>query len=126
MYQPKYFVNDEFARCKPSCELSDMSERLMQMLDDAREICNFPFYVNSAYRSQAYELTKGRKGTSSHCKGLAVDLCCGSSFVRGKMLSALIKVGFTRIGIYPTFLHVDIDDSKINAIWINSNDVTRG
>lgn len=126
MYKPRYFTDAEMTRCKPSCHLLELDEELLQKLDEAREICGFPFIVNSAYRSVQYERSKGRRGTSSHTKGLAVDLKCASSHVRMAMLSALIQVGFRRIGVYPTFIHADIDDAKISALWLDQSDVTRG
>ena len=125
-YQPKYFTEDEFVRCTPSCKLSDMDEFTLWQLDKARDLAGIPFILNSAYRSVSYEKSKGRKGTSSHCKGYAVDLRCKSSHIRLQMVSALINAGFTRIGIYPTFIHVDADPDKVSAIWINTNDVTYG
>lgn len=89
----------------------------MRKLDDARSICSYKFVLNSAYRSPEYERQQGRTGTSSHCKGLAVDISCLTSQCRLKMLLALLAVGFRRIGIYPTFLHVDSDTSKPASIW---------
>lgn len=126
MYVPRYFKPSEFKRCNPSCEISDLQDELLQKLDDAREICGFPFIVNSAYRSVDHEKSKGRNGTSSHTKGLAVDLRCGSSYVRMRMISALIQVGFSRIGVYPTFIHADLDKAKISALWLDKSDICRG
>lgn len=126
MYTPKHFDENEFAKCVPPCKLADIDERLLRKLDEARKFCKFPFIVNSAYRSKAYEISRGRKGTSSHCKGLAMDLRCGSSHVRQEMITALCKVGFRRIGIYPTFIHVDLDDDKVSAFWLDQADICRG
>lgn len=126
MYTPVYFKQSEFARCNPPCKLSDMSEDLMRKLDEARALCDLPFIVNSAYRSKEYERSRGRKGTSSHCKGMAVDLMCASSHLRQLMVSALIHVGFKRLGVYPTFIHADLDPDKVSAIWLNNLDITRG
>lgn len=126
MYKPRYFQEKEFTRCTPPCKLSDMDEAFMYKLDEARDLCDFPFIVNSAFRTKSYELSKGRKGTSSHCKGLAMDIACASSFVRQSILSSLIKVGFRRIGIYPTFIHVDLDEDKISAVWLDQTDICGG
>lgn len=117
MSKYRYFKPEEFQCCKPSCKLEDMNEEFMQKLDDARSICSYKFVLNSAYRSPEYEKLQGRSGTSSHCKGLAVDISCLTSQCRLKMLLALLAVGFRRIGIYPTFLHVDSDISKPASIW---------
>lgn len=117
MIKLRYFKPEEFEKCTPSCKIDDMDEEFMQKLDDARSICSFPFVLNSAFRAKEYELQKGRSGSSSHCKGLAVDISCLTSVCRLKMLMCLLAVGFRRIGIYPTFIHVDSDTSKPASLW---------
>lgn len=117
MKEFRYFKPSEFKDCYPSCSIEDMDEDFMSRLDDARTLCAFPFVLNSAYRSVEYEHSKGRKGTSSHCKGCAVDISCLTSVYRLQMILALLSVGFRRIGIYPTFIHVDSDVSKPASLW---------
>lgn len=114
----RYFTEGEFTKARPSCSLSDMNESFMSRLDDARHIAGVPFVVTSAFRSKQYEIAKGRTGTSSHCLGLAIDIACSSNFNRLVILEALLKVGFRRIGIGKTFIHVDYDSSKNAAIWL--------
>lgn len=121
MYKPKYFQESEFARCIPPCKLSDMDSDFLERLDKARELARTPFILNSAFRTVSYERSKGRSGGSSHCKGIAVDLHCSSSHVRYFIVKALISAGFDRIGIYPTFIHVDSDSEKISCIWQNDS-----
>lgn len=118
-YSPKYFKPAEFGRCTPSCAVEDMDSDFLELLDKARKLACVPFVLNSAYRSKEYEQSRGRNGSSSHCKGLAVDISCKSSYMRFKVLSALFQVGFRRIGVYPTFIHVDNDDDKISAVWLD-------
>lgn len=113
----KYFDALEFQACNPPCSINDMDDDFMKKLDDARTICAYPFVLNSAYRSPEYERSKGRTGTSSHCKGVAVDISCLTSICRLKMIMALLAVGFRRIGIYPTFIHVDNDKEKNKSLW---------
>lgn len=114
----KYFSESEFRRCTPPCSLQDMSQALMLRLDNARQMAGIPFVLNSCYRSVAYEKSKGRTGTSSHCKGLAVDIRCNSDANRWKIVKALIDNGFTRIGIGKTYIHADIDTQKTQGvIW---------
>ena len=115
----RYFTDEEFRQAKPACSLSDMSPVFMRMLDDARHVAGVPFIVNSAYRSKSYEINeKGREGTSSHTKGVAIDLRCASNFNRLLIVEALIKVGFRRIGIGKNFIHVDFDKDKSPSIWL--------
>lgn len=126
MYSPKYFKPEEFTRCVPSCKLTDMDERLLRALDEARERAKMPFVLTSAYRSVEHEIVRGRSGSSSHTKGLAVDIQCGSSYVRYRIVDALLSVGFKRIGLYGTFIHADLDDDKISAIWLDDQFICRG
>lgn len=118
MIVARYFSETEFRRCTPSCSLQDMDSGTMAKLDYARELAGIPFVLNSAYRSKAWELGRGRTGTSSHCKGKAVDIRCNSYSNRWKVVNALIKAGFTRIGIGKTYIHADTDTSKQQeVIW---------
>ena len=113
----KYFKMKEF-EC-PCCKETQINEKLLNMLDKAREIANTPFIINSGYR--CYKHNKEVKGSpnSSHFKGLAVDIHCISSRERFKIVSALIKVGFNRIGIADSFIHCDVDDKKDkDLIWL--------
>lgn len=113
-----YFSEDEFHAATPSCQLSDMDEKFMHRLEAARVIAGIPFVINSAYRTVDYEKSKGRDGTSSHTKGLAVDIKTDNSRERYIILDALIRTGFHRIGVGDNFLHVDDDPGKDSrVIW---------
>lgn len=114
----KYFSEKDFVGAVPSCKMSDMNERFLERLDCARFLAGVPFNINSAFRSVDYEISKGRAGTSSHCKGLAVDLACSSDVIRFKIVDALLCVGFKRIGIGKRFVHVDMDSEKSQCIWL--------
>jgi len=60
----------------------------------------------------------GGTENSSHLRGFAADIHATSSADRFKILSALIEVGFNRIGIAKTFIHVDADPIKTkDVIW---------
>lgn len=114
----KYFKESEFKACTPSCKSSQCEPCALELLDTLRELCGFPIHLNSAYRSKNYEKTKGRAGTSSHCKGVAFDLRCYDSHERFLLVRNAIAVGFNRIGIAERFIHIDCDSSKPqNLIW---------
>ena len=86
-------------------------------LDKAREFAKVPFVINSAYRSPEHAESI-KNPTSSHIKGLAVDIKATDSRTRYKVLNALMHVGFNRIGIADTFIHVDDDkDKSQKVIW---------
>lgn len=114
----RYFCESEFMRAVPSCMLDKMNVGFMNKLDTARHIAGCKFVILSAYRNEAWEKAMGRSGTSSHTKGVAVDIRCMHSSDRLLIVSALLKVGFKRIGIYDSFIHVDEDLSKIDCIFL--------
>lgn len=114
----KWFAPAEFRSCTPSCEITDMNFQFLRQLDLMREYAGIPIYLGSAYRSVDYEKSKSRSGTSSHTKGIAVDIGCTSSYNRQVYIDAAIKAGFKRIGIAETFIHLDSDFSKPCAIWL--------
>ena len=114
----KYFDWRDFERCTPRCDEKQMNTLFMHMLDKARDKAGVPFILNSAYRSVKWEKALGRNGTSSHTKGVAVDIHCYDSSNRLKIVKALLDVGFKRIGIYDTFIHVDNDEEKIDCIFL--------
>ena len=98
--------------------LDKMDKTFLLKLDEARERAGIPFVINSAYRSSEHNAKIGGKPTSSHIKGLAVDISVTNSRQRFIVLNALLEVGFTRIGIADTFLHVDLDSEKSkDVIW---------
>lgn len=96
---------------------NNMNKDFLFVLDEAREFAGIPFIINSAYRSPEHPLSI-KNPSSSHIKGLAVDIKATDSKTRFKIVKALIEVGFTRIGIADTFIHVDLDlDKTQNVIW---------
>lgn len=114
----RYFTDEDFRKATPACKIEDMDDRLLQMLDEARSICGFPFVINSAFRTVAHERLNYRSGYSSHTRGLAVDIKVPNDIARYDMIRALLAVGFQRMGIYRTFIHVDIDNTKLSpCIW---------
>jgi hypothetical protein len=87
-------------------------------LDEAREVANIPFLINSAYRNPEQNESAGGTSNSSHLKGLAVDIKATNSRTRFIVLDALFAAGFTRIGIAESFIHVDLDcDKSQNVVW---------
>ena len=118
MITSKYFSESEFKQCSPSCSLQDMKQTTMSKIDTAREIAGIPFVMTSAFRASAWDKAKGRSGTGSHTLGQAVDIRCNSSANRWKIIDALLKAGFTRIGIANTFIHADDSQNHTQqVIW---------
>ena len=95
-----------------------MDIEFLSLLDDARGIAGVPFTITSGYRSRSHNMMVGGVEDSSHTKGCAADIYTPDSRHRWKIVDALIKVGFNRIGIANSFIHVDNDPEKTpNVIW---------
>ena len=114
----KHFNYDEFDSPDELGSGKNMNYELLEMIDKAREIYGKPICVNSGYRTQSHNQKVGGVNSSSHLKGLAIDVACVRSSDRFEMLTALLEVGFNRIGVASAFIHVDIDKNKSqNVIW---------
>ena len=118
MTKSKYFAEREFQRCTPPCSLRDMRQDSVDKFDKARQLAGIPFVINSAYRSVDYEESKERAGTSAHTLGRAMDIRCNDPKNRFKIVNALLKAGFNRIGVYDTFIHADNSTThEQDVIW---------
>jgi len=86
----KYFKLKEFDSPDEPGSGKHMNKEIVHMLDAVRKKFGKPIKINSGYRT--------------------VD--------RFKLLNLLLEVGFNRIGIAKSFIHVDIDKNKSqNVIW---------
>ena len=114
----KYFSYDEFDSPDELGSGKHMDHDLLVMIDRARALYGKPIVVTSGFRTESHNEKVGGVKSSSHLKGLAIDVACVRSKDRFKMLTALLEVGFNRIGIASTFIHVDVDKNKSqNVIW---------
>ena len=119
----KYFTYKEFDSPDEPGSGKNMRHDFLELLDFAREESGTPFKITSGFRTEAYNkdlLKRGYKASknSSHLKGCAADISCTNSVKRSLIVRALINVGFTRLGIAKSFIHVDSDPSKSDAIWL--------
>lgn len=105
-----------FKSCSPACSLADLNPAFADKLVLAQHYAGFQFTITSAFRSQEYELKHGRKGTSSHCRALAVDISAVDSHTRYKVVMACHMAGICRSGIGEKFVHVDDDETKPHPI----------
>tara|TARA_R100001443_G_scaffold76768_1_gene84150 strand:+ start:1050 stop:1418 length:369 start_codon:yes stop_codon:yes gene_type:complete len=119
----RYFNYTEFDSPDELGSGKNMSPKILEMLDIAREKYDKPIKITSGYRTQAYNENLKARGykaskNSSHLKGLAVDIHCNNSKDRFELVDILLDVGFNRIGIANTFIHADIDEDKpTHLIW---------
>jgi uncharacterized protein YcbK (DUF882 family) len=95
-----------------------MQLELVERLDQLRAACGFPLIVASGYRTNKHNKRVGGVDSSSHTAGWAVDIRAVSSDARWTIVRNAIEVGFNRIGIASTFLHLDCSPGHPeNRIW---------
>jgi uncharacterized protein YcbK (DUF882 family) len=115
----KYFTYEEFDSPDVQGSGQLMNEELLNMLDVVRKKYGKSIVINSGYRTVKHNAKVGSTPTSSHLKGLAVDIKCNNSVDRFKLYDILREVGFKRIGVGETFIHVDIDkDKSPEVFWV--------
>ena len=112
----KYFTYGEFDSPDFVGSGKLVSDELISMLDVARKKYGKSMAINSGYRTIEHNAEVGGKPESSHLKGLAVDIKCTNSTDRFLLEGILREVGFTRIGIGNSFIHVDIDKEKTQKL----------
>jgi zinc D-Ala-D-Ala carboxypeptidase len=111
---------DELGSGMPKENGGEMDKEFLFKLDEARMLAGTPFKITSGYRTQKHNKKVGGVKGSSHIKGCAVDIAVNSGLQRSAIVCALIKAGFTRLGIAKTFVHVDLDKEKQQSIWLYS------
>ena len=100
----------------------NMDDAFLQMLDDARAIAGISFNITSGYRTKERNKLVGGVRNSSHLVGKACDISVQNGNQRYIIINALIKAGFSRLGVAKTFIHCDNDSleqggTKPNSIW---------
>ena len=115
----KHFKISEFDSPDEVGSGERMDAEVLQMIDQARELFGKPIRINSGVRTEKRNQEVGGSKTSSHLKGYAIDVSCDNSADRFRLIEVLMLVGFNRLGIAKTFIHVDNDpDKSKNVIWV--------
>lgn len=119
IYVSKNFKVKEF-HCKDMSDKILIDTKLIYYLQCIRDYFDKPVLINSAYRTESYNIkVKGAKN-SYHLKGRAADI--NIKGVSPKEIAAYAEsIGILGIGEYPTFVHVDTRDNK--SFWYGSNQV---
>ena len=115
-FKMKYFKLEEFDDAPGTGK--NMKKDFLIKLEEARKIANIPFVITSGWRSKETNERVGGVKDSSHLAGVAADIRCVNSKDRAIIVGSLIKAGFTRLGIANSFIHVDSDITKNDAIWL--------
>lgn len=120
----KYFQLSEFDSPDEPGSGKSMDFDFLNKLAIARDYADTPFIINSGFRTIQHNknlIARGFKASknSTHTLGIAVDISAKTDRQRFLILNALFRVGFQRIGISETFIHVDDDKQKTrNVAWM--------
>lgn len=110
-----------FKNCNPESNPSQLDSLLLHILQNIEKDLGKELNVNSAFRSINYEVSNGRNGSSAHTLGKAVDIHCYNSSERYIIIKSALQQGICRIGIYKTFIHLDVatakDGKNTQVIW---------
>ncbi len=102
-------------------EVKGLDTQLVDLLDKTREKAGIPFVINSGFRTVAHNTKVGGVPNSAHIDGTAVDIRSRNSEETMRIVQSALEVGFTRIGIAKTFVHLDISKKAYhpdNRIWL--------
>jgi len=105
----KNFKLSEFICKEGKYETMIPDMELVYKLQQLRDEIGKPIKIVSAYRSPAYNQKCGGSPKSQHKLGKAVDIQIAKNF--DYVVDVARKLGFTGIGIYDTFVHLDIRDN---------------
>ncbi|GAH87999.1 unnamed protein product [marine sediment metagenome] len=115
----KIYFTDEEIQCKCGCGFILKQTAFFWKVNTLRGIVGHPLWVNSWCRCPIHNKAVGGLLTSSHPKGLAVDLDTPSAYIRYRILLAAGELNFRGVGVAETFIHLDNDfDKAPNRFWI--------
>lgn len=106
----KDFYLDEFD--SPDTKEVKIHPELVIKLQRLRDYFGKPVVVNSGYRTRSHNAKVGGISSSKHLEGLAADIrVVGVS--PGTVAQVAEKLGFTGIGLYKNFVHLDVRSGKL-------------
>ncbi len=80
-----------------------------------RDRVGIPYTPNSAYRTPEHNKRVGGSPKSQHLTGKAIDIPLLKGYTIEEMAGIAEELGFTGIGLYQNFIHVDTREGK--ARW---------
>lgn len=115
----RFFDSTEFDSPDAPGSGEGMKFGFVKKLDILREECGFPIIVDSGIRTPKHNSDVGGEPVSGHLTGEAADLRCIASRTRYVILMNAFRLGFSRIGIGDTFVHLD-DSMTLDqrVVWL--------
>lgn len=96
-----------------------MQFEFVQRLDVLRHWLGTPLKINSGLRTPEENLAVDGVEGSAHIGGWAADIYCRTSGDRLHLIRGAMLLGFNRIGIGVSFVHLDMDPTKPkDVVWL--------
>lgn len=114
------FFKDYELAC-PCCGDMDVTIKIQRILDHIRRGIG-PFSPNSVKRCRKRNRLVNGKRNSAHLLGKAADIPCKNNEQRALIIERASTMGVRRMGIYKTFVHIDVADKytghPVPRYWI--------
>ena len=101
-------MKDRIPVC-PHVNREDIDLYLVLSLKNLERGIGASLEFSSGYRCKACNAAVGGVKNSAHLRGKAVDILADTSSERFSIAKAVFSLGFLRLGVGKTFIHVDID-----------------
>lgn len=111
-------LKDRIPVC-PHGSRESINQMLVFALERLERELGYKLYYNSGYRCEECNAAAGGKPNSAHLLGRAVDIRVANSAERYHLMLCALRLNFTRIGIGPNFVHLDVDlDLPQHVVWL--------
>ncbi len=111
-------MKDRIPLC-PHGTKDNISPNLILALERLERELGRELKYNSGYRCPECNAAAGGSKNSAHMRGFAADPLVNNSVSRFRILSAAVRLGFRRIGVGKTFIHLDVDTSlPQDVVWL--------
>lgn len=111
----EHFMLSEFACKNPSQKPARVlvDPKLVAALERFRALVGKPLSISSGYRTPQWNRSVGGSPRSQHLLGRAADIPLAVSD-RDRILVFAVHAGFTGIGFYDGFIHLDVRETLQN------------
>lgn len=112
----------------PGSGFAGMQIELVSLLDSLRVEWGSPLKVNSGFRTLAHNQKVGGVSSSSHTKGLAVDVATADLKQAIRLSIIAARLGFPRVGVdlKGRYIHVDVDPALPSPVTWFYNETAVG
>ena len=105
------FTLSEFV-CPDGSNKVILDMKLVDKLQELRNLLNSPIFVISGYRTPEYNTKISGAKDSYHLFGKAADIS-STGYSYEELYYLAIKIGFMGVGVYDGHVHVDVRDTDL-------------